>query len=103
MKALKVIGWVLVGLVAATAMGLAFGFPVMWLWNWLMPSIFGLRAITFWQAVGLLILSHVLFKSHIPGHKHHDKRHHQKWDTFANRVKTAVGHRNDSDTPPPDA
>ena len=38
-----------------------FGFVVMALWNWLTPPIFGLRAITYWQAVGLLILSKILF------------------------------------------
>jgi hypothetical protein len=37
------------------------GQAVLHLWNWLMPNIFGLRAITFWQAVGLLGLSWVLF------------------------------------------
>jgi hypothetical protein len=31
------------------------------LWNWLMPTLFGLRQITFWQAVGLLALSRILF------------------------------------------
>ena len=34
----------------------------MWLWNWLMPGIFKLPAIGFWQAVGILLLSHILFK-----------------------------------------
>lgn len=34
---------------------------VMGLWNWLMPTIFGWRVITFWQALGLLILSRILF------------------------------------------
>ena len=34
---------------------------VMSLWNWLMPAIFGSRLITFWQALGLLVLSRVLF------------------------------------------
>ena len=38
-----------------------FGQAVFHLWNWLMPALFGLRAITFWQAVGLLALSWVLF------------------------------------------
>ena len=37
------------------------GYVVMALWNWLMPPIFGLRAITYWQAYGLLILSKILF------------------------------------------
>ena len=31
------------------------------LWNWLMPTIFGLPAISFWQALGLLVLSRILF------------------------------------------
>ena len=34
---------------------------VMALWNWLMPAIFGLTTITFWQAGGLLLLSKLLF------------------------------------------
>jgi hypothetical protein len=38
-----------------------FGFGVMHLWNWLMPALFGLHLITFWQAVGVLVLSRVLF------------------------------------------
>jgi hypothetical protein len=32
------------------------------LWNWLMPSIFGLRTITYWQALGLMALSWILFR-----------------------------------------
>ena len=38
-----------------------FGNAVLHLWNWLMPSLFGLHPITFWQAVGLLALSWILF------------------------------------------
>ena len=38
-----------------------FGQAVLQLWNWLMPSIFGLPRISFWQAVGLLGLSWILF------------------------------------------
>ena len=34
---------------------------VMELWNWLMPTLFGLPAISFWQALGLLVLSRILF------------------------------------------
>jgi len=42
---------------------LILGYPVMWLWNWLMPTIFNLPEITFWQAIGLNLLSTILFKS----------------------------------------
>jgi hypothetical protein len=45
------------GLVAVTV----FGFVVKALWNWLMPTLFGLHALTFWQALGLLVLSWILF------------------------------------------
>ena len=38
-----------------------FGSAVLYLWNWLMPEIFGLPAIGFWQALGLLGLSWLLF------------------------------------------
>ena len=31
------------------------------LWNWLMPSIFGLRQLTFWEAAGMLALCRILF------------------------------------------
>lgn len=39
---------------------IGFGFAVKALWNWLMPTIFGLTTITFWQAWGLLALSWIL-------------------------------------------
>ena len=40
--------------------GLA-GLAVMTLWNALLPAILGVSAITFWQALGLLVLSRILF------------------------------------------
>ncbi|HKW17770.1 MAG TPA: hypothetical protein VJO35_09705 [Terriglobales bacterium] len=38
-----------------------FGSAVLYLWNWLMPSIFGLHTISYWQALGLLGLCWLLF------------------------------------------
>jgi hypothetical protein len=38
-----------------------FGQAVLQLWNLLMPDIFGLRPIGYWQALGLLGLSWILF------------------------------------------
>lgn len=35
---------------------------VMYLWNWLMSSIFGMGSINFLQACGLTILCNLLFK-----------------------------------------
>jgi len=53
-RVLKVLLFVLM---AATV----FTFAVMWLWNWLIPSLFGLHAVSFWQALGLLVLCKILF------------------------------------------
>lgn len=36
-------------------------FFVLRLWNWLMPELFGLHTINYGQALGLLILSKILF------------------------------------------
>jgi len=44
------------------AVGLLLGYPLKWLWNWLMPYLFGLKEIDFWQAVGIILLSSILFK-----------------------------------------
>jgi len=42
---------------------LIMGLPLMLLWNWLMPMLFGFKTLTFWQAVGLNMLSGILFKN----------------------------------------
>ena len=54
---LKGIRIALVVVVAAIALG----FLVKALWNTLMPPIFGWHTITFWQSLGLLLLSKILF------------------------------------------
>lgn len=33
----------------------------MWLWNAILPQLFAVGSISFWQALGLLILSRILF------------------------------------------
>jgi hypothetical protein len=38
-----------------------FGYVTMHLWNWLMPQLFRLPAVTFWQALGLIVLTRILF------------------------------------------
>lgn len=37
------------------------GFAVMYLWNWLLPPMFGWPLVNFWQALGILALSRILF------------------------------------------
>ena len=53
----------IVGLIVLAAILLAL--PLQLLWNWLMPVIFNLSEITFWQALGLNMLAGILFKSNI--------------------------------------
>lgn len=56
--------WYFFGPIAVAAMVLfAFlgGEIVRLLWNWLTPTLFGWRQITFWQAFGLLVLCRILF------------------------------------------
>lgn len=55
-----------------------FGYVVMLLWNWLLPSLFAFHTITFWQAIGLVILSKILFGGFKGCHHHghiHDRMH----------------------------
>ena len=43
--------------------GLLIALPVKYLWNYLMPALFGLGTITFKQAIALTILSSLLFSN----------------------------------------
>lgn len=51
---------------------LLYTIPTYFLWNWLMPKIFGLPKITMWQSLGLLILTGLLFRSSITTNKKDD-------------------------------
>ncbi len=53
----------LLGLVGITVATLA----VMLLWNWLAPGLFGWKHIGFLQALGLLVLTRILFGGHRGG------------------------------------
>lgn len=57
MKALRIAGFVLLGAVFC----FLFGLVIMLLWNWLMPMIFDLTTLTYWQSVGVLALASLLF------------------------------------------
>lgn len=68
-------GWVILGVLGITGLAILFGFVIMWLWNWLMPELFGLTTLTYWQAVGLFILAKILFSSGGGGKSHHSSKH----------------------------
>jgi hypothetical protein len=70
-KVFHIVGHVFVGLLFAVAFAIVFAFLVKLIWNSLMPTIFDLKEITFWQAFGIIILAKLLFGSF--GSKHHDR------------------------------
>jgi hypothetical protein len=106
-KFFKVTGMICIGIAAAIVFAFVFGFIVQLLWNWLMPEIFGLKTITFWQGFAIVILCKIFFGGfgkhhpyrppfergpHLPWHRfkkfgmdgcrpHHEWRHFRKfWD-----------------------
>ena len=59
------------------------GWVVMALWNWLLPAVFGLGPITFWQALGLLALCRILFGGfglHGRGRSNFRRRMAERWE-----------------------
>jgi len=70
--------------IAIAAGVFVFGTLVMFLWNSILPLVFGISTITFWQALGILVLSKILFGGFGAGHAHssswHDRR--SKWMHF---------------------
>src|SRR5688572_6981874 len=66
-------------LVFCTAFVMLFSYIVMRLWNGILPDVLGVRTISFWQAMGILVLSKILF-SGFGGF-------HQKKEQFKNRFR----------------
>jgi hypothetical protein len=54
----------------------------MYLWNWLVPVLFAGPVITFWQALGLLALSKILFSGFGKGGFHWSGRHSGHWRPY---------------------
>jgi hypothetical protein len=79
-KGVHIAGRVVLGIAAAAVFALVFGVLVMLLWNWLMPLIFNLPEIGYWQAFGIVILVKLVFGT--IGHRHQNKDWHnsrEKW------------------------
>jgi hypothetical protein len=69
------------------------GEVVMHLWNWLLPMLFGMHTITFWQALGLVLLSRILFGG--CGGRHHGRRDHfhdDRWKTMTPEEREKFRH-----------
>jgi hypothetical protein len=94
-------------LIAIVAIGV-FSFFVMSLWNWLMPPLFGRPMITFWQALGILVLSKILFGGFRGRHGppwHWRRRMMERWEqmTPEEREKFRQGLRRCGPIQPPAA
>jgi len=75
------------GIVLVFALSFVFGLFVMILWNWLMPELFHLPEISYFQAWGLVILSHILFKGG-PDFKKHRLHSREEWkEKFRKRME----------------
>lgn len=67
--------WIAPLAIAGLALFIAIGGQVvMYLWNAILPELFGWKTITFWQALGLLALCRILFGGFGGGHGHGRKR-----------------------------
>ncbi|MDU7761940.1 MAG: hypothetical protein E7J89_21415, partial [Enterobacter asburiae] len=69
------------GLVIGAVIFIVLGLVVMTLWNALLPAILGVKAIGFWQALGILVLSRILFGGlgFRPGMFGAHRRMHERW------------------------
>lgn len=88
-KVARIVGITILGAIGAAAFAFLFGYIVMLLWNWLMPALFNLPVITFWYAVGIIILARLIFGGFKHGHTNHDKT-----PRFARRWKSHFEKKN---------
>ena len=66
-------GWFFLRILLGLAIIAIMSLVVMLLWNALLPAIFGLKAIGYFQALGLLILSKIIFSGISRPHKHYHR------------------------------
>ncbi len=91
---MRIVKFAVIGVVALTV----FGVVTTGLWNWLVPALFGGPVIGFWQALGLLLLSRILFGGFRGGPGHHPawrRRMLERWEqmTPEEREKLRAGLR----------
>ena len=83
MRPRRIARFAVMALVIGAIVIAGFGWAVLALWNLLMPAIFGLPLLSFWQAVGLLGLSWIFFGSwrgFARGGHHWRHRMHERWE-----------------------
>jgi len=104
MRATRIAKFAVLAIVAVAV----FGFIVMSLWNWILPPVTGWHPITYWQALGLLVLSKILFGGFRGGHgMHWRRRWARRWEQmtpderekFREAMRDRCGYRGDDVTP----
>jgi membrane-bound ClpP family serine protease len=75
-KVLNVLKYIGFGILGVGFM-IALTFGIQALWNWLIPELFNGPELTFWQTIGLFILSKILLTGVAPGGS--DKSDSKKW------------------------
>ncbi len=66
-------GKIVMMVIGGIAFCFLFGFVIQGLWNWLMPLLFGLKQVTYWEGLGIWLLCMLLFKGSSP-QKHINKK-----------------------------
>ena len=74
-----IIGNILKIVIGVPLLILAIGYATMYLWNWLVPVLFHGPVITFLQALGILVLSKILFSGFKGGRCGCHKGGHSMW------------------------
>jgi len=107
----RVVRWTAIGVAAfvgvIAVMGLV-GLAVMLLWNQLVPLLFRGPALSYWQALGLLILCRMLFGGLRGGHgRWRQRRWRERWEQMSPeeraRLRESVLHRCGRARPPGEA
>jgi hypothetical protein len=79
--AIRMVGFAILG----CAFFLLFGYVVQLLWNGVMPPIFGVAHVTFWRAIGLLLLARLLVGGFHPRPGGHFRRGYRMSRDFSRR------------------
>lgn len=86
-------------LIAAVGFAALLGAIVMFLWNAILPGVVGVKSLTFWEALGLLVLCRILFGSFRFGHsgrKHwreKRRRWRDKWMNMSDEERASMKER----------
>ncbi len=78
----KIMGFIVLGILAV----FLFGWIVMLLWNNILPAVLHVQPVSFWQALGLLVLCKILFGGFGGGRGGKEKwgrKMQEKWQTMS--------------------